>query len=207
MPDRQKVEAILTNRFPGAALPDIAAAANAIVALGEDRLPCPAVHGRIASRVAPRTTIAVSTRIDAPLPRVFDRFTDLDHAARHVSSIVAIEPLTDGSFGVGARWRETRRLLGREDWAEMEVTAFERYRGFTIVHHKAGLRIETAFTFDAADHGTLVAIEFALEGGRMPTALLTPLNWVIAGKVRHVLHADLTDLKAALEREPLRCAS
>jgi hypothetical protein len=202
MPDRQKVEAILTNRFPGAPLPQVAAAVNAIMALQENR---PATSVRAGAM--PRTTIAVSARVDAPLTRVFDRFTDLDRATDHVSGIVAIERITEGAFGLGTRWRETRRLLGRQDWADMEVTAFDRYRGYTITHRKAGIRIETAFTFEAVGTGTLVAIEFTLEAVHMPTALLTPVNWVIAGKVRHVLLADLTDLKAALEQEPHRCAS
>jgi len=199
MPDRQKVEAILTNRFPGVPLPQVAAAVNAIMALEQDRpAPRPLTATMPLRVVAPRTTIAVSTRIAAPLTRVFDRFTDLDHANEHVSGIVAIERLSEGAFGVGTRWRETRRVLGRVDSADMEVTAFDRYRGYTITHHKAGVRIETAFTFDASADGTLVAIEFSLDG-RMPAALLTPLNWAIAGKVRHVLLGDLTDLKASLE--------
>jgi polyketide cyclase/dehydrase/lipid transport protein len=197
MPDRQKVEAILTTRFPGAPLPQVAAAVNAIMALGEDR---PGARPRdAAGRTAPRTTIAVSTRINAPLTRVFDLFTDMEHATEYVTGIVGLERLSDMPFGVGFRWRETRRILGRIDSAEMEVTAFQRYRGYTITHHKAGVRVETAFAFEAAAGGTLVEIDFALDGGRMPTALLSPVNWVIAGKVRHVLLADLTDLKAGIE--------
>lgn len=199
MPDRQKVEAILTNRFPGAPLPEVAAAVNAIMALEQDRLSTGIVPAPPIARRLPKTTVSVFTRIGAPLTRVFDLFTDLDSAAAYVSGIVSIERLTEGAFGVGARWRETRRVLGRVDSAEMEVTAFSRYRGYTISHHKAGLRIETVFGFDASDRGTLVAVEFSLDGTRMPAALLTPVNWAIAGKVRHVLHTDLADLKAALE--------
>lgn len=198
MPDRQKVEAILTNRFPGAPLPQVAAAVNAIMALQENR---PVTHTArdVAPRTWTRTTIAVTARIDAPLTRVFDRFTDLEHAAEYVSGIVAVERFTEPPFGVGSRWRETRRILGRLDSADMEVTQFSRYRGYTISHEKAGLRIDTAFSFEAAGTGTLVAVEFSLDGSQVPAALLTPLNWAIAGKVRHVLHDDLSDLKAGLE--------
>jgi hypothetical protein len=183
-------------------LPQIAAAVNAIMALQENR-----VARRPRAESMPRTTISVSARIDAPITRVFDRFTDLDRVTDAVSGIVGIERLTGEGFGMGARWRETRRLLGRYDSAEMEVTAFDRNHGYTIAHRKAGLRIETAFTFEPVGTGTLVAIEFTLEAVHVPAALLTPINWVIAGKVRHVLHADLTDLKADLERPFQRCAS
>ena len=197
MPDRQKLEAILVNRFPSAPLTQLAAAANAIMALQEDR---PVRRGgAVPAAGVTRTTVAVSTHIRAPLTRVFDRFTDLDRAPQHVSGILALERLTEGPFGTGTRWRETRRILGRADSAEMAVTAFERYRGYTISHHKGGVRIETAFSFDAWAAGTVVAIEFALEDAGLPPSFLTPINWVIAGKVRHTLQADLADLKAGLE--------
>jgi len=196
MPDRQKVEAIFTTRFPGASLPQVAAAANAIMALQEDR---PTARRGGPPVATTRTTIEVATRIDAPLTRVFDRFTDVEHAAEHVSGIATIEHLADMPFGAGTRWRERRNFLGAVDSADMEVTAFDRYRGYTISHFKAGLRIDTAFSFEAVGLGTLVSIEFSLDGSRVPAALLTPLNWAIAGKVRHVLQNDLSDLKAGLE--------
>jgi uncharacterized membrane protein len=206
MLDRQKVEAILTNRFPGAAVAQRAAAANAIMSLtdGRDaahRMPPAADEAeRIGETVRTSTTVSVSTEIQAPLRRVFDLFTDVEHASHCVSCIKRIEMLTTDRFGVGTRWRETREILGREDSAVMAVTAFERYRRYTVSHVKAGIRIETVFFFEATDSGgTRVAIEFTLDGAGFPPGLLTPLGWVIAGKVRHVLNRDLTELRRCLE--------
>ena len=94
-------------------------------------------------------------------------------------------------------------LSGGLDSAVMEVTAFERHHGYTISHRKAGVRIETAFAFEPHAKGTSVSIEFTVQTAGMPTGFLTPLNWAIAGKVRHVLNRDLSDLKQAAERAPL----
>lgn len=203
MLDRQKVDAILANRFPGAAVAELAAAANAIMALADDRQAGrPRVSGQFRpfrALVNTFTTVSVSSRINAPIRRVFEMFTDLEHATEHVSGIVNIEMLTAGPFGLGTRWRESRQILGRVDAADMEVTAFERYRTYTISHHKGGVRIETAFSFEPDGGATQVTIEFALDGAGLPPGLLTPLNWAIAGKVRHVLHQDLADLKRRLE--------
>ena len=44
--------------------------------------------------------------------------------------------LTTGPFQLGTRWRETREVLGRLDDAEMEVTAFELNRQYTLTHYK-----------------------------------------------------------------------
>ena len=93
------------------------------------------------------TTVTVATEIAAPVERVFQVFTDLEHSAARVSNIRKIELLTVGGPRLGARWLETREVLGRKDTAEMEITAYEQKRTYTITHHKAGARIDAVFTF------------------------------------------------------------
>lgn len=149
------------------------------------------------------TTVTVASQVAAPVDRVFAVFTDLDHAAEHVSGIKNIEVLTPGDFRLGARWQETREVLGRQDSAEMEVTAFERNRTYTITHHKAGTRIDTVFTFEPSGNGTKVSVEFDLESHGLPPGLLAPLGWAIADKVRDVLSHDLLDLKQSAENQSM----
>lgn len=145
-------------------------------------------------------TIKVSRDIAAPLETVFAMFTDIEHGPARVSGIKGIEMLTFGDFRLGSKWRETREVLGRLDDAEMEITAFERHRSYTITHHKAGVRIDTVFAFEPVGPGTRVSIEFALHPQGLPPAVLSPLEWAITGKVRDVLNADLLDLKQSIER-------
>ena len=147
------------------------------------------------------TTVTVDTQVAAPVARVFDVFTDLEHSAERVSNIQEIQVLTPGGFALGTRWLETRTVLGQRDSAEMEVTAFERHRTYTITHRKAGTRIDTVFTFEPVDHSTRVRIEFALEGHGLPPGLSAPLGWAIAGTVRDVITRDLADLKASVEKQ------
>jgi uncharacterized protein YndB with AHSA1/START domain len=148
------------------------------------------------------TTVTVVTEIAAPVTRVFDVFTDIEHCAGRVSNIREIELLTTGGFELGTRWLETREVLTQLDTAEMEVTAFERNRTYTITHHKAGTRIDTVFMFEPFGNGTKVRIEFALDSHGLPPGLLAPLGWAVAGKVRDVLSRDLTDLKESMEAQP-----
>jgi hypothetical protein len=145
-------------------------------------------------------TVKVSSDIGAPVGDVFARFTDIQQGPAQVSGIKDIQMLTPGGFSLGTRWRETREVLGRRDEAEMEVTAFEMNRGYTITHHKGGVRIDTVFTFEPLPGGTRVSIEFGLNSQGLPPGLLSPLEWAISGKVRDVLTRDLADLKASLER-------
>ena len=145
-------------------------------------------------------TVKVSSQIAAPVERVFQMFTDIEHAVEHVSGIKDIETLTMRRFSLGTRWQETREVLGRLDDAEMEVTAFELNRTYTISHHKAGVRIDAEFTFEPVAGGTKVSIEFGLGHQGLPPGLLSPLEWATAGKVRDVLAHDLTDLKESIEK-------
>jgi carbon monoxide dehydrogenase subunit G len=144
-------------------------------------------------------TVTVSNQVAAPLDQVFRLFTDIEHGSAHVSGIKKIEMLTPGRVGLGTRWRETREVLGRLDSAEMEITAFELNRTYTITHHKGGVRIDTTFWFEPAGADTKVSVEFELSAGGVPPGLLAPLGWAIAGKVENVLSHDLSDLKRSVE--------
>ena len=143
--------------------------------------------------------VAVTTEIAAPVEKVFALFTDLEHATEHVSGIKKLEIMSTGPINLGTRWSETREVMGRLADADMEVTAFERNRGYTVTHHKGGVRIDTVFTFDAVPAGTKVGIEFEFNNQGLPPGLLLPLEWAIGGKVRHVLSDDLEDLKKSVE--------
>jgi uncharacterized protein YndB with AHSA1/START domain len=144
-------------------------------------------------------TIKVSNFVAAPVDRVFQLFTDIEHGPAHVSDIKRIEMLTSGPVRRGTRWRETRDVMGVSDSAEMEITSFERNRTYTITHHKAGVQIDTTFWFEPVVGGTNVSTEFELESGGFPPGLLAPLGWAIEGKVTQVLNRDLADLKHAVE--------
>jgi len=148
------------------------------------------------------TTVTVDSHVAAPIERVFEVFTDLERSAERVSNIQRIELLTAGGFELGTRWLETREVLGQLDSAEMEVTAFERNRTYTITHHKAATRVDTVFTFEPCEDSTRVQIELAIEGHGLPPGLIAPLAWAGAGKVRDVLGRDLADLKESMEKQP-----
>ena len=203
--DRQTLESILRNRFPGVAPGQVAAAANAIMGLKDsdsafDGAGAVVDTSRSGAEASTQTTVRVISTINAPIDRVFDLFADIEHAEDYVESIKSITLLTpDRPFGLGTRWRETREVFGALDSADMEVTAFERERAYTITHQKAGVRIETTFAFEPTADGTTVSIEFAVQSAGLPGGFLTPLSWAIAGKVRHVLNRDLSDLKKAAE--------
>ena len=152
--------------------------------------------------------IIVSMHIPAPVARVFGWFTDIEASSRRISGIHAIEMLTTLSFGLGSRWRETREVLGHlVETAEMEVTAYDRNKAFTLTHHKMGSRIDTVFTFTPEDGGTCVDIEFGVTGSRLPAGVLASIEWAVATRVREVLSHDLCTPQAVVtERDRFESA-
>ena len=58
--------------------------------------------------------------------RVFEALLDLEGAHRWMPGLVRIEPLTRGPLQAGSRWRETRRMLGKEATEEFQLVTFRR---------------------------------------------------------------------------------
>lgn len=145
-----------------------------------------------------RTT--VSAFIAAPVERVFAVFTDFEHSAGRVANIEQIDMFTLGGAKPGARWLETRRIPSGSGTAEMELTAFDQDRSYTITHHKAGARIDARFTFKPVPGGgTHVEVEFELGADGRPPGAVAPVWWAIEEAIRDVLAEDLGDLKLWIE--------
>ena len=145
------------------------------------------------------TTVTVAKRIDAPVERVFELFTDIEHGPERVSGLKKIEVMTSGGFRLGTRWQETREVMGCHVTEEMEVTAFERNCTYTITNDNRGTRIDTEFRFAPTHRSTTVSVEFTMDPQSFPAKLLSPIGWALAGKIREAIARDLDDLKRAAE--------
>jgi uncharacterized protein YndB with AHSA1/START domain len=147
------------------------------------------------------TTVTVTSLISAPVERVFEIFTDLDHITERVKGIKRIDLLTAGDFNLRTRWRETRHVLGRDVSEEMKITAFEKNRGYTVSDDGHRARMDTVFSFEPADGGTRVTMEFTLDTRGLTARFMAPLGWAMSGRIRDGLAHDLDDLKRAAEAD------
>lgn len=78
--------------------------------------------------------IVASRGVAASAARVWEVVTDLERSPEVLGSVERVERLDDQpGFGVGTRWRETRTMFGRQATEEMEVTATDRPRSYTVV--------------------------------------------------------------------------
>jgi uncharacterized membrane protein len=140
--------------------------------------------------------------IEAPRDAVFELFRDLEKAPRRVSGIERIEILEGPSMlDVGTRWRETRKMFGKEADEVMWATQLVENTSYQVEAESRGTRYETEYTFEDTAGGTRVSMTFRGTPISFPAKLMNVVGSLFAGTTRKMLHADLVDLKAACESQ------
>lgn len=66
-----------------------------------------------------------SLDVDASPEALLQTLTDFQSWSEWMPGFIDLQVLTPGPFGVGTRWRETRKMFGNEATEEFEVVAFE----------------------------------------------------------------------------------
>ena len=146
--------------------------------------------------------LSSSCEIDAPVDLVFDRCTNLHRWADTITAIEKIEVLTDGDVGVGTRFRETRKMFGREATEEMEFLEFDRPSGYLLGAESNGCRYRTRFRLEAVgDNGakTKLTFEFQAEPLNLFAKVMAFLMKPMLKKVVGMVQKDLEDVKRACE--------
>ncbi|MEO0715728.1 MAG: SRPBCC family protein [Planctomycetota bacterium] len=146
--------------------------------------------------------MTLTETIDAPRAAVFARSTNIDGWADDISGITRIERVTEGPFGVGTRFKETRVMMGKEATEEFEVTEVVQDEHYTMAAESCGTKYLSTFRFaDAPGGGTAVTLEF--EG--TPQTMIAKVMGAAMGPMmkkmmRKAIAQDMADLKAACER-------
>ena len=112
-------------------------------------------------------TISVSTNVAAPIDQVFKVYTEIEKAAERIPDITALEVLSEGPFGEGTRWRETRVIMKKEATEEMWVTDVDPPNSYTVASESHGMKYSTLFSFTPEGDGTRVSwnANFQMKGG------------------------------------------
>ena len=146
--------------------------------------------------------LTVKRVVQAPAEQVWAVLTDLDDAPQILRGVSRIEVLEGDGYAVGTRWRETRRLFGKEESQTMEVASCDPPRSTTLTSRSAGVEYRKAYTLEPTDDGTVLAVCF---GASHPDPnLLQRLTGTLFGHVGAVvttrlLTQDLADIAARAE--------
>ena len=147
------------------------------------------------TRTRPAWTVTVDRYVTAPPRVVWAVITDLEGTTAALPGVVSVERLSDdgpGSYEVGTRWRETRRMFGQDAAETMEVVGVDAERRTEIRAVHGATEYRTGFELVPAGNGasqeaTLLRFHFAAL--RSPDA---PRGWrARAGRVLERVTAPL----------------
>ena len=140
--------------------------------------------------------------VAAPLPAVFDAFTDFANAPTRVADIIRVEVLTPGPVGVGTSFKETRKMFGKECTETMTVTAFEPGKLVELSAGSCGAVFTTRFTFEPDGGKSRVVVAFRSKAVSLYAKLFTPLAFLMMGMMKKCIARDVAQVRAALEAAP-----
>ncbi|WP_084039528.1 SRPBCC family protein [Demequina sp. NBRC 110053] len=154
-------------------------------------------------------TIAVHVKreILAEPAAVWRIITDLDRASTVMTNIVKVERLEGSGYEVGVRWRETRRIFGKEETEEMWVAAVDEPRTTTVAARSGSTSYTTVFRCEPSSLGTTLHVDFAAADSGQGVG--KRLAWAVLGRVgmkatEKALVQDLDDIAKAAEARPRR---
>ena len=143
------------------------------------------------------SNVTVSRRIEAPVDLVFRTVAQIERFSEAVPHILRVEFLSEVKSGVGARFRETRMMMGREASTELEVTEYVENERVRIVSEAGGALWDTVFTVAPDGQGTELQMVMDAQPRIMSARMTMPL---IMGAVRKAVERDLDAVKAFCER-------
>lgn len=144
----------------------------------------------------------LTQHIQASPESVWAVITDIPASAATLSGVESVQLLTDGPYGEGTRWRETRKMLGRSETVEMWVASVEPGRSTVVKALQGGADYTTRFSLSPRDGGTDLTLTFGAEiikptaASRILMALFGKLGMSVT---RKALAKDLADIAAKAE--------
>ncbi|MFW7414167.1 SRPBCC family protein [Demequina sp. SO4-18] len=147
-------------------------------------------------------TVHVEREVEADPRAVWSIITDLDRAPEVLTGVVKVERLEGEGYEVGVKWRETRRMLGKEATEDMWVVAADEPHTTTVSAESNGTRYSTVFVCEPIDGGTRLSVDFG--GETVSPTLGQKIAWAMFGKMglkasRKALVQDLEDIAKAAE--------
>lgn len=133
---------------------------------------------------------------------VWSIITDLDRFAE-VVDMVGLERLDAGSgFAVGTRWRETRRMFGRDATEEMWVTHIDPGRRYVVEAESHGAHYRSVLSVVPTERGSLLSMKFEGTGTNVVTKVMgATIGRLFEGANRKAMQDDLARIAAAAEAE------
>jgi carbon monoxide dehydrogenase subunit G len=145
---------------------------------------------------------SLTQHVNASPDKVWAVISDIPGSAGTLSSVESIQMISEGPYGEGTRWKETRSMLGRRETVEMWVAEADPLRSTTVKALQGGADYTSRFTLAEREAGTDLTLTFGAEVLR-PT-VVSKVMMALFGKIgmnvtRKALAKDLAEIAAKAE--------
>jgi carbon monoxide dehydrogenase subunit G len=147
-------------------------------------------------------TTTLSKHIKASPDKVWAVISDIPDSAATLSGIDSVQLLTDGPYGEGTRWRETRSMLGRSETVEMWVAEADPPHRTTVKALQGGADYTSRYTLAKRDGGTDLTLTFGAEvvkPGVFSRAMMAVFGKIGMSITRKGLAKDLAEIAVKAE--------
>jgi hypothetical protein len=135
--------------------------------------------------------------IDRPAEEVFDFVADARNEPRYNPRMLRAEKLTPGPIGLGTRFRDEVKSMGRPAEIAIEIVGYERPRRLTDSIHLSTMDIRGGLTFDPVPAGTRMRWSWEL----LPRAVFRLLAPLVARVGRRQEQRIWAGLKRVMEAQ------
>jgi carbon monoxide dehydrogenase subunit G len=145
---------------------------------------------------------SLTQHIHASPEKVWSVISDIPGSAATLSGIDSVQMLSQGPYGEGTRWKETRTMMGRSETMEMLVAKADPPRSTTVKSLQGGADYTSRFSLAERDGGTDLTLTFGAQVVK-PTPF-SRITMALFGKIgmavtRKALGRDLAEIAAKAE--------
>lgn len=145
--------------------------------------------------------VSTQIKISSTKEKVWTVITDIENSASFISGITNIEIITPAEDDlVGLKWKETRKMFGKEADEVMWVTDSQKYRYYRTRAENHGAIYVSCLEITEANDGIILEMSFEGEGSTFMAKLMSKIFGVLMRKsMIKALEEDLQDIKRACE--------
>lgn len=141
--------------------------------------------------------LCVSEWINASPEHVFGVMRDPDQARSWMPGLTAMEVEPPGPLETGSKFRETRKMFGKQHTVEFDVVGVEPGRSIELAAIDCGVSYFFTQSVAPENGGTRLTLDGRAEGGGLVARMMMKMMGV--GMMRKALAKDLAALKGYIE--------
>jgi uncharacterized protein YndB with AHSA1/START domain len=111
------------------------------------------------------TTVSSSVTINQPVEKVFDYVINVENHTTWHESLLEASVTPDGPIGEGSTYHYVTDVMGNRMESQMQVTAFEQNKTWSVTTTGVPTPVETVYSFEADGDTTHLTISMEMSGG------------------------------------------